>query len=138
MDEAAASMVRLSDSSHRLADPGQDIRGRKLVDRDGDEIGEIDDLLIEPEQGRVRMIRVKDGGLFGIGGTPLYIPAEFVADVTEDLVAVDRSRVQVAGAPTYDPELIDGDQQMAGLYEYYGATSPRRPDSPTRTERFFT
>ncbi len=120
MAEKLATMMRLSDSEQVLADPDQDIRGRRVLDRDGNEIGRIDDLLIDTELKKVRLLRVEHGGLFGIGATPLYIPVEAVEHVTDDEVAVNRSRVQVAEAPHYDPDLFDGDKYFAHLHRHYG------------------
>jgi sporulation protein YlmC with PRC-barrel domain len=114
------TMVLLSDSEQMMTDPDQDIRGRKVRDRDGNELGKIDDLLIDQEHKKVRLLRVEHGGLFGIGATPLYIPVNAVERVTDDEVVISRSRVQVAEAPHYDPELIDGDKYFADLYRYYG------------------
>ena len=113
-------MMRLGDSGQMIADPSQDVRGRKVLDRDGNEIGKVDDLLIDPEQQRVRLLRVQHGGLFGIGATPLFIPAEAVERVTDDEVVIDRSRVQIAEAPQYDPELVDETAYFTDLYGYYG------------------
>ncbi|WP_328474461.1 PRC-barrel domain-containing protein [Actinoplanes sp. NBC_00393] len=120
MNANFGTLVELGDSGQMLADPDQDIRGRKVLDRDGNEIGKVDDLLIDQEEQKVRLLRVEHGGLFGIGATALFIPVETVERVTDDKVGIDRSRVQVADAPQYDPEVVDRDQQMAGLYDYYG------------------
>lgn len=117
------TMMTLSDSDHMLADPQQDIRGRTVVDRDGNEIGKIGDLLIDTEHEKVRLILVEHGGLFGIGATPLFLPVETLERVTDDVVRIDRSRVHVAEAPHYDPELVDGDKYMAQLYRYYGSAA---------------
>jgi sporulation protein YlmC with PRC-barrel domain len=114
------TMVLLSDSEHIMPDPGQDIRGRKVLDCDGNEIGKIDDLLIDTELTKVRLLRVEHGGLFGVGATPLFIPVEAVDHVTDEEVIVSRSRVQVAEAPQYDPDLIDGEKYFADLYRHYG------------------
>jgi sporulation protein YlmC with PRC-barrel domain len=120
MNVHPSTMMRLSDSDQVVADPGHDIRGRKVLDRDGNEIGKVDDLLIDTEQKKVRMLRIEHGGLFGIGATPLFIPVEAVERVTDDEVGVDRSRAQVAEAPRYDPDLIDKDKYFTDLYGYYG------------------
>ena len=119
MGMRANTMVLLSDSVYLVIDPDQDVRGRKVLDRDGNEIGEVDDLIIDGEQ-KVRLLRVKHGGLFGVGATPLFIPVEAIARVTGEEVAVSRSRVQMAAAPQYDPTVVDGDSYFAELYRYYG------------------
>ncbi|GAA1618564.1 PRC-barrel domain-containing protein [Actinoplanes couchii] len=120
MDVASGTLMRLGDSGQMLADPGQDIRGRKVLDRDRNEIGRIAELLVDAQERQVRLLQVEHGGLFGVGATPLFIPAEAVEEVTETDVSLDRTRVQVADAPAYDPELLDRDEQMARLYGHYG------------------
>nr|WP_221383129.1 PRC-barrel domain-containing protein [Actinoplanes polyasparticus] len=120
MNIESGTMMRLGDSGQMLADPAQDIRGRKVLDRDGHEMGKVDDLLIDAEHQKVRLVRVEHGGLFGIGATPLFIPVEAVERVTDEEVGIDRSRVQVAGAPQYDPDLVDKDEYFNELYGYYG------------------
>ena len=122
MDLQFATMMRLRDSEQLLSDPDHDIRGRRVVDCDGHEIGKIDELLIDTESNKVRLLRVEHGGLFGIGAMPLYIPAEAVVHVSKDVVTVNRSRAQVAEAPAYDPDLFDGDKYFARLHRHYGRT----------------
>lgn len=114
------TLMRLGDSGQKLADSGQDVRGRKVRDRDGNEIGMVGDLLIDPAQQKVRLLQVEHGGLFGVGPAPLYIPAETVERVTNDEIHVDRTRVHVATAPECHPELVGKDNQMTDLYDYYG------------------
>src|SRR5690349_16751689 len=135
MVSESGTLMRLSDSSHLLADPGQDIRGRTVVDQDGNEIGQVGDLLIDPHQQKVRLLRVEHGGLFGVGVTPLYVPADVVESGPRDEVVIGRSRVQIAGAPGYDPQLIDGDKHFAELYKYYADTPYRGPGTATRSGR---
>jgi sporulation protein YlmC with PRC-barrel domain len=120
MQTQSGALMRLGDSDQMLADPAQDIRGYKVIDRDGKEIGKVDDLLVDNEQQRVRMLRVEHGGLLGIGATPLFLPVDTVEHVEDDKVVIGRSQVQVVGAPEYDPELVDRDERMAELYGYYG------------------
>ncbi|SNY25577.1 PRC-barrel domain-containing protein [Paractinoplanes atraurantiacus] len=120
MNTESGTMMGLHDSGQMLADPGQDIRGRKVQDRDGNDVGKVDDLLVDTEHQKVRLLRVEHGGLFGIGATPVFIPVEAVERVTDDEVGIDRSRIQVADAPPYDPELVDRDEYFNKLYNYYG------------------
>jgi sporulation protein YlmC with PRC-barrel domain len=120
MHTESGTLMRLGDSDQMLADPAQDIRGHKVIDRDGTEIGKVDDLLVDNEHQKVRMLRVEHGGLLGIGATPLFLPVDTVEHVEDDKVMIGRSQVQVVGAPEYDPELVDRDERMAELYDYYG------------------
>jgi len=123
MNVESGTLRRLSDSGQMLADPDQDIRGRRVMDRDNHEIGTVGDLLIDPEHRKVRLLVVEHGGLFGVGATPLFVPAEAVVHMTDHEVRLDHTRVQVAGAPRYDPEIVDRQKQMSDLYGYYGYTN---------------
>jgi sporulation protein YlmC with PRC-barrel domain len=112
-------LALLSDGEHVLADPAEDIRGRRVRDRDGKNIGEVGDLLIDLGKQRVRLLRVDHGGLLGILATPVFVPAEAVERVTGDAVEIDLSGIQVAAAPEYDLGGAEADKQLADLYAYY-------------------
>jgi sporulation protein YlmC with PRC-barrel domain len=117
--EGKASLVRLSDSGQVLADPAEDIRDRKVRDRDGNDIGKVEDLLIDGERHKVRFLLVEQGGILGIGATPLFVPVDAVARVDDDTVYVNESGERVSDAPGYDPSLLDG-PDFESLYGHYG------------------
>ncbi|MEU4428468.1 PRC-barrel domain-containing protein [Actinoplanes sp. NPDC024001] len=119
MAEESCVLASLSDDLHVPNDPAEDIRGRRVRDRDGKEIGEVGDLLIDRGRRAVRLLRVDHGGLLGILATPVFVPAEAVVRVAGDAVDIDQSWFQVAAAPEYDPAGADHDRQLADLYAYY-------------------
>src|SRR4051794_17680655 len=49
-------LIKLSDSDQVVGDPAEDIRGRTVRDRDGHELGRVADLLIDPEERKVRFL----------------------------------------------------------------------------------
>ncbi|AGL16288.1 PRC-barrel domain-containing protein [Actinoplanes sp. N902-109] len=118
----ATALVELRDSDQVLADPRQDIRGRTAVDRDGDELGTVQDLLIDAEEGKVRFLKVEHGGVLGIGAKASFVPVDIVTRVENETVCVGESRGRVADAPGYDPELVDANDYFEKLYGYYGST----------------
>lgn len=113
------SLVKLSDSGQILADPAEDIRDRQVRDRDGNDIGKIDDLLIDGEHRKVRFLIVEHGGILGFGTTPSFIPVDAVIRIEDEAVHVNESGDRVAGAPRYDPDLRDR-PDFENLYGYYG------------------
>jgi sporulation protein YlmC with PRC-barrel domain len=115
--ETTATLRRLSDTELTVADPTEDIRNRKVVDRDGEEIGEVNDLLIDDRDRRVRFLEVASGGFLGIGQTKFLIPVDAITRVREDTVYISQTRQHIAGAPSYDPDLI---HREAGEGSYYG------------------
>jgi sporulation protein YlmC with PRC-barrel domain len=117
--QGTATLVRLDDTDLELADPADDVRGKTLVDRVGHEIGEIDGLLIDREERRVRLLQVGSGGFLGIGKQKVLVPVDAVTDV-DDTVHIDRNRENIAGGPVYDPEIVPGRTDLADLYRYHG------------------
>ncbi|PRY20140.1 PRC-barrel domain-containing protein [Pseudosporangium ferrugineum] len=120
--QSSTSLVKLSDSGRVLADPAEDIRGRTVADPGGDELGKVEDLLIDEEEGKVRFLRVEHGGILGFGATPSFVPVDAITGITDDTVTVSESRERVAGAPRYDPDLVQGSEYFDQLYGYYGYT----------------
>ncbi|MFY1636233.1 PRC-barrel domain-containing protein [Solwaraspora sp. WMMB335] len=118
--EGYAKLIKMSDAHEMVADPAEDIRGRKVHDTDGNEIGKVDDLLIDEAEHKVRMLRVEHGGILGIGATASFIPVDAVTRITDDVVHINESRERVSGAPAYDPDLVSQDKYYEDLYGYYG------------------
>ncbi|GAA0220584.1 PRC-barrel domain-containing protein [Cryptosporangium japonicum] len=118
--ESLATLVRLSDTGQTVTPPEDDVRGKTVRDRDGENIGKIDDLLVDSDEHRVRFLRLEHGGILGFGATHSLVPVEAITRI-DDEVRVDRTRDVVADAPSYDPDVTDADY-YSGLYGYYGYT----------------
>jgi CBS domain-containing protein/sporulation protein YlmC with PRC-barrel domain len=150
MYEGKATLVSLSDTNLALADRAEDIRGRNALDMAGEELGQVDDLLIDEREGKVRFLQVASGGLLGLGTTKFLIPVDTIVRITEDAVHINQTRERVAGAPRYDPTLVD-ERYMSAVYSHYGHppywepyyhyppyphySSPLRQDRPGETDR---
>lgn len=119
-DTPNVSIVDLSDTDLTLADKYDDVRGRTVMDREGNEVGDVDGLLIDEDERRVRFLRVGSGGFLGIGEKKRLLPVDVIARV-DDKVHIDRTREDVAGSPEYDPELTEEETLPYGdFYGYYG------------------
>ncbi len=118
----ATTMLReLSDTGEMVAHPDEDVRGRKVLDSSGEEIGTVDGLMVDDET-TVRALRVASGGFLGLDRTRVMIPVEAVTRVMPHAVSIDRGREHLRGAPLYDPDLVDDTDRgyWGGLYGYYG------------------
>jgi sporulation protein YlmC with PRC-barrel domain len=119
-EQSEHTLVRLTDTA-LAPEPAEDVRGRPVVDRKGDDIGDVDDLLIDEQDRKVRMLQVGSGGFLGIGEKKRLIPVDAVTAI-DDKVHIDTSREQVAGSPEYDPELQHESEFYGSLYGHYGYT----------------
>ena len=113
-----ARLVHLNDGDVRPADPAEDVRGRKVIDSNGEEIGRTDDVIIDDVQRVARFLKVVEGGFLGLGTTRFLIPVDAIVRVSRESLRVDRDRDQVAAAPGYDPDLTP--EHLELLYRYYG------------------
>ena len=111
-------LVTLRSSGLVLADPEDDVRGLTAVDAEGETIGEIDDLVVDEGERRVRFLVVASGGFLGFGETKRLVPVDAVTAV-EDEVHVEPSREIVHRTQEFDPEL-EPEPDFESVYGQYG------------------
>ncbi len=130
--EQAGALYQLSDTDLTIADPDADIRGRAVVDRHGEEVGRVDDLLIDERESKVRFLRVGEGGLLGIGKIHYLVPVDAVVSVDADRVHIDLERGGMGDVPPYDPELAAQPDYYNGVYGWWGTARTGVPASGLR------
>jgi hypothetical protein len=114
-------LTRLRDTDQTISGSDEDIRGRMAKDKDGRDLGTIEGLLIDEAERKVRFMEVGSGGFLGLGESKSLIPIEAIARMTPDAVYIGQTREHVAGAPSYDPELVHSElDYFFNLYPYYG------------------
>ena len=116
------ALERLKDTGLELGDSSPDVRGRKVVDRDGEDIGHVSDLFVDQHERKVRMLEVRAGGFLGLGDRHFLLPVDAVTGVTKDEVHVNQTRERIVNSPVYDPKLIEAPPQeyWQPYYGYYG------------------
>lgn len=119
MTTDGGALTRLGESAETVANADEDIRGRLVKDRDGEELGKVKDLLVDRSH-RVRFIEIASGGFLGIGQERTFLPVDAITAITDDEVRVDQTRDHVAAAPAYDPELIRERETYDAVLGYYG------------------
>jgi sporulation protein YlmC with PRC-barrel domain len=100
-------LVKLIDSHLTMADPTEDLTGFRVLDRSGEEIGVVDEFLIDESEQRVHFLQVACGGFLGIGARKFLIPVEAIALVGQQTVHLDATPQEHDGAPIYEPRLVD-------------------------------
>jgi sporulation protein YlmC with PRC-barrel domain len=118
-----APLVRLKDTGLALEDRDQDIRDRKVVDRDGKEIGHISSLFIDEDERKVRMLEIRAGGFLGIGDRHFLIPVDAITKVAKAEVHVNETLERIVLSPVYAPALVEGaipQKHWEPFYGYYG------------------
>ena len=123
--EKVPQLVRLRDTDRTISRSDEDIRGRMAKDKDGHDLGTIEGLLIDEVERKVRFMEVGSGGFLGMGESKSLIPVEAITHLEPDAVYIGHTREHVAGAPTYDPDLVETrPDYFFNLYPYYGYQPP--------------
>src|SRR5438045_1092067 len=114
-----ATLRKLADTNLTVADPAEDIRERKVLDKVGEEIGTVDDLLVDDRDRKVRFLQVAAGGFLGLGETKFLIPVDAITRISGEAVHIAPTREYVVGAPRYNPALAS-ERDWTDLYRHYG------------------
>ena len=88
---ATGALHRLKDTPYRVPNSRSDIRrhdirGHKVVDEAGEELGTVDDLLVDDLDQTIRLIEVEAGGLLGLGRDRVLLPLEAVREIRGEVV----------------------------------------------------
>jgi hypothetical protein len=119
--ERVPRLVRLRATDRTVSSSDEDLRGRMAKDKDGHDLGTIEGLLIDEAERKVRFMEVGSGGFLGLGESKSLIPVEAITRMTPDAVYIGHTRAHVAGAPRYDPDLVETRlDNFFNLYPYYG------------------
>jgi sporulation protein YlmC with PRC-barrel domain len=134
---------KLIDTDLDLAELGADIRGRKVLDPQGEEIGHVSALFVDEGERKVRLLEIRAGGFLGIGDRHFLLPVDAITSVGKDAVHVSETQDRVVRSPAYDPALILAPdvESWEPFFGYYGLSPywgngymyPSFPMSPEET-----
>jgi sporulation protein YlmC with PRC-barrel domain len=114
------TLVPLGEQAESPGGGQQDLRGRRVFDRAGEEIGNVRDLLLDGDTGQIRILVVAAD--FTVDATPpqFAIPVDAIARLEPDRLFLDHLRERVLGGPRYDPAQPPPPDYWDGLTAYYG------------------
>lgn len=77
----AGQLVKLGDTGKPVTETNEDIRGFSVRTASGEEIGKVDELLVDAAEEEVRFLIVASGGFLGIGKEKTFIPVDAVRSI---------------------------------------------------------
>ncbi len=100
------------------------IAGDKVVNRNGEGLGDIKDLMIDVDSGRVAYAVLEFGGFMGLGSKLFAVPLSAMeADTHNKRFIFDHSKESLENAPGFDkddwPTFTDRDWGTS-VHQYYG------------------
>ncbi len=130
---AGIGLIRLGDSDFVPANPEDDLRGKAVYDAQGQRMGSVSDLYIDPKAREVRFLEVGAGGFLGMGEKSYLVLVEAVTEVAEDRVTIEPGRTEkVEGPAPFETKVAPPPADYASP-PYGNAESPaERLDSSLR------
>lgn len=102
------------------------LTGDKVVNAQGEDLGKVEDLMIDLENGRVRYAVLSFGGFMGMGDKLFAIPPEALrVDAENERLVLDVDRSRLENAPGFDKDNWPNTAEMGWqleVYEFYGQT----------------
>lgn len=102
------------------------LKGDEVVNAQGEDLGKIEDFMLDLENGRIRYAVLSFGGFLGMGDKLFAIPPDALRiDTKSERVILDVDKSRLENAPGFDknnwPSATDNDWQVE-VYDYYGYT----------------
>lgn len=94
------------------------LKGMEVVSQKGEELGEIEKVMIDQQSGEVKFVIISKGGILGIGGEEIAAPlGAFEISDEQARLTVDQSKLE--NVPQQKAEATDSDYQR-DLETHYG------------------
>ena len=121
-DQTAGSTVGTADGAPTGAlISGRSVQGTPVFSPAGDELGHIDDVMIEAGSGRVAYGVLQFGGFLGIGSDYFPIPfGRLTYDSVRQAYVIDLTRGDLEGAPGHAEDWRSDRDWQSRANDYYG------------------
>ena len=116
MTNDTSSLIRLRDSDSTVM-KADDIRGFAVLGRDGQDLGTVRSLLLDPVAQEIVCFEIAWGGFLGLGCTTGVLPLGVIEEVTTTTVVVNQTQDDLEEATrAYNPGVIDRPGKTGSTY----------------------
>ncbi len=113
-NEGSPKLVKLDDFEGELEEPWQDIQGQKVFDKNGEEVGTIEDLYIFENIEAVHMLKVTDDE------RSYLIPVDALNIVDEEGARFEQVKDMAMKSPEFELEDVPDVETRRAIQNYYG------------------
>ena len=108
------NLVKLDDFEGELEEYWEGIRGHKVLDKNGDEIGTVGDLYIYEDASAVHILKV------AVDERHFLIPIDAVTNVNDEGVEVEQPKDTIIGSLEFDSEDVPDPETSRAVYQHFG------------------
>lgn len=113
-NDKGSGLVKLEDFQGELEEPWQHAQGLKVFDKNGDEIGTVEELYVYEDAEAAHLLKVT-----GDEGS-ILIPVDAVTNASEEGVNVEQDRDVILGSPEFDSDDVPDPETSRAAYEHFG------------------
>ncbi len=113
-----SDLVKLDDFEGEVQEHWRDARGSKVLDKNGDEVGTVEELYVWQESSTVHLLVV------AADDRRFLLPIHAVTNVDEEGVKVETSKDTILGSPEHDSDDVPDAEARRAAYDYYGYVDP--------------
>ena len=110
--------IRASHAQIELPQAVERLEGREVVDREGDKLGHVVDILIDQFHHEQSFIEIETDGFLGMGRKHLLAPLH-IDETANDPIIVDAVKRELHDAPDYDPSMMLSEEYETALAGYW-------------------
>ena len=114
----AENLVKVDDFEGELEEHWQDARGRKVIDKNGDEVGTVEELYVWEAPSTVHLIAVSGDE------RSFLLPIHVVTNVDEEAVALEVGRGKLMDSPVFESDDVPDSESRRAAFEFYGYPDP--------------
>jgi hypothetical protein len=112
------NLVKQDDFEGELDEHWQDVQGRKVIDKNGDEVGTVEELYIWEGPSTVHLISVSGDE------RSFLIPVHTVTNVDEEAVALEVGKGKVMDSPEFESDDVPDSETRRAVFAFYGYPDP--------------
>ncbi len=120
----ARSMANVGTTRRTLS--ASTLIGNEVRNRQGEELGKVEDFMLDLETGRVAYAVLSFGGFLGLGNKLFAVPwSAFTLDSPKHAFLLDVAKERLEEAPGFDkdhwPDVVDAEARTR-IFAFYGVT----------------
>lgn len=142
-DNNRLGTMQHSGMNSQQAGSSRNLSLEKLMDadarsQDGQDLGEVEDVLIDPQSGKVQFVILGQGGVLGIGEDRVPVPWQAVDVTSQGDITINQTKAKLKSAPSVKKDYSEFNQPgyTVTLYRFYAIPiGTGASESPSGTQQ---